>query len=90
MIAFHLPSPCFFGLEFPSDAVGYQCAGALFRRGVLVAGTYSKARTIRIEPPLGIPMELLRELLNRLEDSLQEIAPLCRPPSVAHNAVAEV
>jgi hypothetical protein len=35
-------------------------------------------------------MELLRELLNRLEDSLQEIAPLCRPPSVAHNAVAEV
>ena len=78
------------GLEFPSDAVGYQCAGALFRRGVLVAGTYSKARTIRIEPPLGIPMELLRELLNRLEDSLQEIAPLCRPPSVAHNAVAEV
>ena len=59
------------GLEFPSDAVGYQCAGALFRRGVLVAGTYSKARTIRIEPPLGIPMELLHEVLNRLEDSLQ-------------------
>jgi putrescine aminotransferase len=66
------------GLEFPSDAVGYQCAGALFRRGVLVAGTYSKARTIRIEPPLGIPTELLGELLNRLEDSIQEIAPRCR------------
>ena len=59
------------GLEFPSDAVGYQCAGALFRRGVLVAGTYSKARTIRIEPPLGIPTHLLEEVLNRLEDSLK-------------------
>jgi putrescine aminotransferase len=63
------------GLEFPSDAVGYQCAGALFRRGVLVAGTYSKARTIRIEPPLGIPMTLLQEVLSRLEDALREIAP---------------
>jgi putrescine aminotransferase len=78
------------GLEFPSDAIGYQCAGALFRRGVLVAGTYSKARTIRIEPPLGIPMELLREMLNRLEDSLREIAPLHRIPAAGRCAVAEV
>jgi putrescine aminotransferase len=62
------------GLEFPSDAIGYQCAGALFRRGVLVAGTYSKAKSIRIEPALGIPMPLLQEVLNRLEDSFKEIA----------------
>jgi len=82
------------GLEFPSDAIGYQCAGALFRRGVLVAGTYSKARTIRIEPPLGISMELLREVLNRLEDSFKEIAGTIRPqprlsgePAVALRAV---
>jgi putrescine aminotransferase len=74
------------GLEFPSDAIGYRCAGALFRRGVLVAGTYSKARTIRIEPPLGIPMELLREMLNRLEDSLREIAAPYRSPSGAQVA----
>jgi putrescine aminotransferase len=66
------------GLEFPSDALGYQCAGALFRRGVLVAGTYSRARTIRIEPPLGIPMSLLQEMLSRLEDALKEIAPVGR------------
>ena len=77
------------GLEFPSDAVGYRCAGALFRRGVLVAGTYSKARTIRIEPPLGIPIELLREMLNRLEDSFKEIAPLCRPQSAAPVTLAQ-
>jgi putrescine aminotransferase len=61
------------GLEFPSDTIGYQCAAGLFRRGVLVAGTYSNARTIRIEPHLGIPATLLQEFLNRLEDSLKEI-----------------
>jgi putrescine aminotransferase len=61
------------GLEFPSDAVGYECAAALFRRGVLVAGTYSKARTIRIEPALDIPTPLLLEVLNRLEDVLRDI-----------------
>ena len=63
------------GLEFPSDAVGYAFAAALFRRGVLVAGTYSKARTIRIEPALNIPMALLLETLNRIEDAAREISP---------------
>jgi putrescine aminotransferase len=61
------------GLEFPSDSVGYDCAAALFRRGVLVAGTYSKARTIRLEPALDIPTPLLLEVLNRLEDVFKEI-----------------
>jgi putrescine aminotransferase len=61
------------GLEFPSDGVGYDCAAALFRRGVLVAGTYSKARTIRIEPALDIPTPLMLEVLNRLEDAFKEI-----------------
>jgi hypothetical protein len=35
-------------------------------------------------------MELLRELLNRLEDSLKEIAPLQRIPVTAHSVAAEV
>jgi putrescine aminotransferase len=77
------------GLEFPSDAIGYRCAGALFRRGVLVAGTFSKARTIRIEPPLGISLQLLREMLNRLEDSIREIAPGCRSPTAARDPLVE-
>jgi putrescine aminotransferase len=62
------------GLEFPTDEIGFRCAAGLFKRGVLVAGTYSKARTIRIEPALGIPMDLLGELLTRLEDTFREIA----------------
>jgi putrescine aminotransferase len=61
------------GLEFPSDPIGYAFAAGLFRRGVLVAGTYSKARTIRIEPALDIPMTLLNEMLNRVEETLVEI-----------------
>jgi len=62
------------GMEFPTDPVGFKCAAGLFKRGVLVAGTYSKARTIRIEPALGIPDALLKEMLNRLEDTFREIA----------------
>ena len=62
------------GMEFPTDELGFAVAAGLFKRGVLVAGTYSKARTIRIEPALGIPMELLQEMLNRLEDTFREVA----------------
>jgi len=62
------------GMEFPTDETGFKCAAGLFKRGVLVAGTYSKARTIRIEPALGIPDALLKEMLNRLEDCFREIA----------------
>ncbi len=62
------------GMEFPTDPIGFQCAAGLFKRGVLVAGTYSKARTIRIEPALGIADQLLAEMLNRLEETFKEIA----------------
>jgi putrescine aminotransferase len=62
------------GMEFPVQEIGWQVASGLFKRGVLVAGTYSKAQVIRIEPALGIPMELLQEMLNRLEDTFQEVA----------------
>jgi len=62
------------GMEFPTDPIGFECAAGLFKRGVLVAGTYSKARTIRIEPPLGIADSLLKEMLNRLEDTFREIS----------------
>jgi putrescine aminotransferase len=62
------------GMEFPEQEIGWQVASGLFKRGVLVAGTYSKAQVIRIEPALGIPMELLQEMLNRLEDTFRELA----------------
>jgi putrescine aminotransferase len=62
------------GMEFPVQEIGWQVASGLFRRGVLVAGTYSKAQVIRIEPALGISMDLLQEMLNRLEDTFREVA----------------
>ena len=73
------------GLEFPSDPIGYAFASGLFRRGVLVAGTYSKARTIRIEPSLDMPMALLDELLNRVEDTLREIGATALPSRAVAN-----
>jgi putrescine aminotransferase len=62
------------GMEFPVQEIGWQVAAGLFKRGVLVAGTYSKAQVIRVEPPLGISTELLKEMLNRLEDTFKEVA----------------
>jgi putrescine aminotransferase len=62
------------GMEFPVQEIGWKVASGLFKRGVLVAGTYSKAQVIRIEPALGIPLELLQEMLNRLEDTFKEVA----------------
>jgi putrescine aminotransferase len=62
------------GMEFPAQEVGWQVAAGLFKRGVLVAGTYSKAQVIRIEPALGIPKALLQEMLSRLEDTFKEVA----------------
>jgi putrescine aminotransferase len=63
------------GMEFPVQETGWKVASGLFKRGVLVAGTYSKAQVIRIEPALGISMDLLQEMLNRLEDTFREVAP---------------
>ena len=62
------------GMEFPTQEIGWQVASGLFKRGVLVAGTYANARVIRVEPALGISIELLKEMLNRLEDAFREVS----------------
>jgi putrescine aminotransferase len=61
------------GMEFHAQEIGWKVASGLFKRGVLVAGTYSNARVIRLEPALGIDEKLLQEMLNRLEDTFKEI-----------------
>ena len=61
------------GLEFTDRFIGYRVAAALFKRGVLVAGTLLSARTIRIEPALNISYELLDEMLDKLADALKQI-----------------
>jgi putrescine aminotransferase len=58
------------GMVFPDDVTGYQVAAGMFRRGVLVAGTLTSATTIRIEPALQIPDEMIDEVLLRLDETL--------------------
>jgi putrescine aminotransferase len=64
------------GLEFVDVEFGYAVAAGLFHRGVLVAGTLINAKTLRIEPALNISVELLDEVLARLEETMAELAPL--------------
>ncbi len=61
------------GMEFPTDGIGYKVASGLFSRGVITAGTLTNAKTIRFEPALNIPQEILDEILGRLEDVFKTI-----------------
>jgi putrescine aminotransferase len=61
------------GQHFHDAATGYRVAAGLFKRGVLVAGTLTNAKTVRIEPPVCIEYEQIDAVLNRLEDTLAEV-----------------
>jgi putrescine aminotransferase len=61
------------GQHFRDSDVGYQVAAGLFRRGVLISGTLTNAKSIRIEPPLVIEYDEIDEILNRLEDTLKAV-----------------
>ena len=61
------------GQHFVNDDIGYAIASGLFKRGVLISGTLNNSRVIRVEPPLIITREEIDTILNRLEDTLQEI-----------------
>lgn len=62
------------GQHFVAPELGYQVASGLFKRKVLVAGTLISANTVRFEPALIITREQIDEVLNRLDDTLKEIA----------------
>jgi len=62
------------GQHFQSPEIGYKVAAGLFKRKVLVAGTLISANTIRFEPPLFIDQKQIDEVLNRLENTLKEVA----------------
>lgn len=61
------------GVEFHTNETGYAVAAELFHRGILVAGTLISAKTIRLEPALNIPQELLSTFLNRFERALKAV-----------------
>lgn len=62
------------GMVFPTDEIGYKVASGLFSRNVLTAGTLTNSKTIRIEPALNVPYDIIDEMLVRLEDTLASIA----------------
>lgn len=62
------------GLELVTQEIGWKVAAGLFKRGVLVAGTYARAKTLRFEPALAIPRRTLDEVLSRLEDTFKAAA----------------
>ena len=62
------------GQHFQSPELGYMVASGMFKRGVVVAGTLTSAQTIRIEPPLVISYAEIDEGLNRLADTVAEVA----------------
>ncbi|MFN3492297.1 MAG: putrescine aminotransferase, partial [Anaerolineales bacterium] len=61
-------------MHFKNPQIGYKAAAGLFKRGVLVAGTLTSAQTVRIEPPLIVTKEQLDMLVERLHETLSEIA----------------
>jgi len=61
------------GLEFENTEIGYKVVASLFKRGVLVAGTLTNSRVVRIEPALNISDALIDEVLDILEETLKEV-----------------
>jgi putrescine aminotransferase len=61
------------GLEFANTEIGYKVVSGLFKRGVLVAGTLTNSKVVRIEPALNIPDALIDKVLDALEDTLKEV-----------------
>jgi putrescine aminotransferase len=61
------------GMEFPTDALGYEVAKGLFDKGCLVAGTLFSAKTIRIEPPLTLTQQEMNMAIETIEKVFKEV-----------------
>jgi putrescine aminotransferase len=61
------------GIEFPTDAIGYEVSKGLFDNGVLVAGTLFSAKTLRIEPPLTLTVKEMDQAVNTIEKVFREV-----------------
>jgi putrescine aminotransferase len=62
------------GQHFQTPELGGQVAAALFKRGVLVAGTLTSAQTIRIEPALVITYDEINQGLAALTEAVAAVA----------------
>jgi putrescine aminotransferase len=62
------------GQHFHTAEIGYAVSAGLFRRGVLISGTLTSAKSVRIEPPLVIEYDEIDAILDRLEDTLKAVS----------------
>jgi putrescine aminotransferase len=62
------------GQHFHTAELGYAVSAGLFRRGVLISGTLTSAKSVRIEPPLVIEYDEIDAILDRLEDTLKAVS----------------
>ena len=61
------------GMEFPTDAIGYEVSKGLFDRGVLIAGTLFSAKPLRIEPPLTLTQAEMNNAVETIEKVFKEV-----------------
>lgn len=61
------------GMEFANNDLGYDVTKKLFKRQILISGTYINARVVRVEPPLVIDFKQIDHFLSMLEESLAEV-----------------
>jgi putrescine aminotransferase len=57
-------------MEFCDGDTGYEVVYEAFNRGLLLSGSLINAKTIRIEPPLGITEDHIRKAIEILDTSM--------------------
>ncbi len=62
------------GLEYPTPEIGWAVSKGLFKRGVMTGGTLNNAKVNRIEPPGIIRYETIDLILEKLDETLTEVA----------------
>ncbi len=62
------------GLEYPTPEMGWAVSKGLFKRGVMTGGTLNNAKVNRIEPPGIISYETIDTIIEKLDETLSEVA----------------
>ncbi len=62
------------GLEYPTPEMGWAVSKGLFKRGVMTGGTLNNAKVNRIEPPGILSYETIDIIIEKLDETLAEVA----------------
>jgi putrescine aminotransferase len=62
------------GLEYQTPEIGWSVSKGLFKRGIMTGGTLNNAKVNRIEPPGIISYQTIDTIIERLDETLTEVA----------------